>query len=228
MAEFTINDILLDIPDERLSGKVRKRLEDGDYEGGEAAAARLRIKPGLRVLELGAGAGFVSCVSAGQAGAENVLAVEANPEMIPIIRANLDRNGHQATRLLHGAVTGPGNDAKTVDLHMGQFFVGSTTRPEEGARKREVVQVPALPIRELVRDHRPHVVMMDVEGSEAELFDELWDCPLRFIVLELHPNKYPQSTIQKIFDWAAAMRLVYDTQTSRGRVLGLRRLWDET
>jgi tRNA G37 N-methylase Trm5 len=83
---------------------VAERLRDGTYEADEANAAERCVKEGFRVLELGAGIGYVTAICARRTAPENVLAVEANPALIPVIETNLARNGAQDVTVLHGAV----------------------------------------------------------------------------------------------------------------------------
>jgi hypothetical protein len=68
---------------------------------------------------------------------------------------------------------------------------------------------------------------MDVEGAEAEYFDRPWKCPLRFCVMEIHPKQYGAEVIKKIIDHMSAMDMTYDPVTSRGKILGFRKIWSE-
>jgi len=57
-----------------------------------AEAIALVVRPGMRVVDLGAGTGVLSFFAA-RAGAGVVWSVEANPELAAAARQNLDRNG---------------------------------------------------------------------------------------------------------------------------------------
>ena len=65
---------------------------------------------------------------------------------------------------------------------------------------------------------------MDIEGAEQTLFDEPWPAHVRSVMMELHPGRYPDTTIKKIIDCLSASGLTYDPGPSRGRILGFRRL----
>lgn len=222
MPEFTVNGVTLHLPGALATPGVVEKLEAGTYEADEALAAERCVRPGFRVLELGAGLGYVTTICARRAGAENVLSVEANPAALEMVRENLARNGQDGVTLIHGAVTGRAVEGETAPFHVAPGFTGSGLRPSPG---RRTIEVPLVPIHELVRAHRPHVVIMDIEGAEAELFDRPWSCPLRFLVLELHPKKYPPSVVKKIVDCMSGMNMTYDPAVSRGKVLGFRRVW---
>lgn len=78
---------------------------------------------------------------------------------------------------------------------------------------------------DLLRAHRPHVILMDIEGAEVNLFDRPWKCPLRFRVLELHPRHYLPRAVKRIVDAMSAMSMTCDPAVSRGTILRLRRVW---
>ena len=222
MPRFTLDDITLDVPESIAPPALLKRLRGGDFERDEAAAARARVAPGMRVLDLGAGLGFVSTILARGAGAENLLSVEANPALIPVLRANLDRNGQGAARVLHGAVVG-GDGGGRSRFQIPRAILGaSLARP--GVPEVEVTKVPRLGIGSVLYDHRPELVMMDVEGAEEHLFDQPWNPDLRFLVLELHPPRYSHRVIKRIVDCMSDTGLTYDPVTSSGRILGFRRV----
>lgn len=222
MAQVTLDDIALDLPDSIATPALIERLQIGHFEADEAAAARARAAPGMKVLDLGAGLGFVSSILARRVGAENVLAVEANPAMVPVLRGTLDRDGHRAARVMHAAVTG-GEGRGTARFHVPRAVLGaSLARPD--APRSELVEVPSIGIETLIYEHRPDLVMMDVEGAEARLFDQPWNPELRILVLELHPPRYGPRAIKRIVDCMSDSGLTYDPVTSRGRVLGFRRV----
>lgn len=222
MPQVTLDDITLELPDAMATPALMGRLGSGRFEADEAAAARARVAPGMRVLDLGAGLGFVSSILARGAGAGNLLAVEANPAMVPVLRGNLDRNGHGVARVLHAAVTG-GEGGGIARFQVPRAVLGASLARAD-VPEDEVVEVPSIGIETLIYDHRPELVMMDVEGAEARLFGQPWNPELRFLVLELHPPRYGQRAIKRIVDCMSDSGLTYDPVTSRGRILGFRRV----
>lgn len=223
MRVFTINDIEIELPDWLEGTAIETKLASGDYEGHEAHAALQRIKPGMRVLEVGAGLGYVSSICAKLAGPAAVVSVEANPRMVEAAKATLKRNGFEEVLLEHGAVVGNGHHDAMVNFRAGTLFWGGATLPN-GVEKEDMVSVPALRIRPLLMEFRPRFVMLDVEGGEADLFKKPWPPFVKFVVLELHPSKYDTSVIKEIVDCMSETGLTYDPVTSRGRTLGFRRV----
>ena len=218
--DFHLNGISLGVPNGLATPEILGKLADGTYEADEARSADRCVRPGFRVLELGAGIGYVTALCARQAGPQNVLSVEANPALLPVIEDNLARNGLSGVTVIHGAATGAVAEGAMGDFAISAGYTGSSL---DG--KGQAVQVPLVSIHDLIRAHKPHVVLMDVEGAEADMFNRPWKCPLRFCVMELHPKKYHARTIKKIVDFMSAMDLTYDPVTSRGKILGFRKVW---
>lgn len=217
----TLHGLTFHVPDAVVTDGIVQKLNDGSYERDEARAAMRTVKPGFRVLDLGGGIGLTANLAAQRAGAQNVTVVEANPAMIPVIEGNLAANGHAEATVLHAGVSGWVPEGTTAPLTVAPGFTASSLR-SKGA---QTVEVPLLPITELIRACRPHVIFMDVEGAEADLFKRAWKCPLRFMVVELHPKKYHARVIKRITDFMSEMDMVYDPATSRGRLLGFRKIW---
>jgi len=221
--QYEINGVKLSLPAALATPAIVEKLEAGTYEGDEARAADRCVRKGSRVLDLGSGLGYVATLCAQRAGAHNVLTVEANPDLLPVIEANLAANGQEDVSILHAAAGGWVPEGSTAQFNISEGFTGSSL---DGFGKRKV-EVPLVPIYDLIRTHRPHVVLMDVEGAEADMFNRRWRCPLRFFVLELHPKKYKPRVIKKIVDFMSDMDMTYDPVVSRGKILGFRKVWGE-
>jgi FkbM family methyltransferase len=223
MEIFELNGVMLGCPEELGSDRITEKLRKGQYEGHEARAAMMRVGPGDKVLELGAGLGYIGALCARAAGAENVTCVEANPDMLPVIRANLDRNGAEAATLIHGAVVGAAHEGETLRFARAKLFWSSAIARGNDTSER-VVEVPALKIGDLMKQYRPKVVIMDVEGAEKALFDAPWPAHVRFVMMELHPRRYADTVIKQIVDCLSAAGMTYDPFASRGTVLAFRRV----
>jgi len=222
MAGFDIEGLRLDVPDEMLTPRLVAKLASGAYERDEARAALMRLRPGRTVLELGAGIGFIACLCARVAGADRVTTVEANPALLPVIRANLDRNGAGAVDLLHGAVGAASEETAPVAFDAARpFWAGRLAGDGAGPR---TVPVPRLDLRDLMARRRPDLVVMDIEGAEAALFDARWPAHVRHVIIELHPDRYPDTVIQRIVDCLSASGMTYDPGPSRGRILCFQRV----
>lgn len=118
------------------------------------------LKPGARVLDLGAHIGLVS-LAAAQLGCE-VLAVEACPRNAALLRASADRNGFERLRVVHAAVT---DHSGTLSFSPHGPF-GHVYSP---VTDMTAIEVPAVRGDDLLAEtgwESVDFIKLDVEGSE--------------------------------------------------------------
>ncbi|WP_039018168.1 FkbM family methyltransferase [Halocynthiibacter namhaensis] len=223
MPRFEVNNVTLDVDDSLLNERLSEKLDSGGYEAVEARAASTRVKPGDRVLELGGGVGYISSICATITDPKNIVTVEANPNTVDVIRHNLDLNGASGVNVIHGAVVGDAQDMDTLLFHIGRAFWSSSIATV-GSAQKDLVEVPALRISDLLNNHKPDVVIMDIEGAEEHLFDQPWPDFVRQVIIELHPKKYSGRMIQEIFDCMSHSGLAYDPGCSRAALVGFKRV----
>jgi len=221
---FELNGVALVCPEGQLTDKIRGKLASGEYEGSEARAVMMRVKPGQRVLELGAGLGYIGAMAARIVGAKNVTSVEANPDMIVAIIANYALNGVAEIDLRHGAVVGQDYEGDSLAFACAKQFWASRIAGV-GDAGVGVVDVPVLRIHALLDKVKPNFVIMDIEGAEQYLFDAKWPRSVKHVVIELHPKQYENGKVIKhIVDMLSRSGLTYDPVASRGTLLALRRV----
>lgn len=191
---YEIDGLTLHVPSVQMGKGVRKALREGRYEHSERALAKACLRPGDRVLELGAGLGLTAMLAAQIVGPESVTAVEANPNTIPVIRENFALNGMEGIRLIHGAVVPQDMDGSPVELNLAGEFWGSSLIENE-ARKQRQVSVPGLGFTRLIEESNASVVTMDVEGTEIVLFDDPLPESVRGLVIEIHPAIYGRDAL---------------------------------
>jgi FkbM family methyltransferase len=161
----------------------------GIYESAEIRYIDQFVTPGMDVVELGASIGGVSCSIAQRIGAKDKLVcVEANPDIIGILRENLDRNSPgRDVRIFQGAISYAGSE--TVEFALGDSTLSSHIG--SGATTRSV---PALTLSQLLQREAvgDYALVCDIEGAEAELFNGEREAfaHCRVIVIELHTTKY--------------------------------------
>lgn len=155
----------------------------GDYETPEREAVKAVLRPGDRVLEIGACLGVVSLTAARIVGAKNVFAFEPNPAAAAIAQRNFAIN-RQDIAIEPRAV---GAEAGTLDLGIGEgSWLGASLGHHFVGGSRVKVEVAA--IADLVERLRPTVLVMDAEGAEVTILPA---CPLqglRALVVEFHEN----------------------------------------
>lgn len=196
MRSFTLRGLTLSLPEVALKGNLERALSSGRYEHHEADALLLHLRQGDRLLDLGAGLGFICALAARVLGEDAVFGVEAGPETVKLARRNLAANGVPGVKLMRGAVVGAGEG----EVEFGQrpaFWASALKGPDGWPENAEVIRVLARPIGKLLERFAPTVICCDIEGGEAEVLMQ----PLpgvRLIVVETHPQIYGLEGVERI------------------------------
>lgn len=209
-----------------ISERVAKRLRKDMYETPEVLGLSKFIKPKDRVLELGAGIGFISSFLATQLEAEHITCVEANPKLCTYIE-----RVHQANDVtiadVENAVALPDNATWPSDGDLAfyvtePFWSSSLSMPRNQPSTH--IRVPAVRLSDLIARTKPTVIICDIEGGEAHLFDSVDLSGVRAIYLELHTRVYGGQGIRKLFDDMHRHDFFYHQKVSCGDVVLFERL----
>jgi FkbM family methyltransferase len=201
-----------------ITPNIERPMRNNRYEGGECANLRRVLRPGDRVLELGAGVGLLSTISAQVPGVELVVAVEANPDLIPLIRETHRLNNITNVDLRNGIAAA--TDGEDVTFYLRPDFWASSM--DAGPhRYSRTVQLKQLGIKGLMADVKPTVIVCDIEGGENGLFDEADLSGVRAMVLELHPKVYGEAQRDRILALLAAKGLKLDADNRLGSTVQL-------
>ena len=141
-----------------ITPPIERPIRNGKYELGERLGLENILRPGDRVLELGAGLGLLSTVAATFEGIGSVTTVEANPGLIPLIRETHRLNGASHVDLRHGVVTQA--EGPHVPFFVRRHFWSSSMSADQGPHQ-SVINVPRAPIAALIEDIRPTVIICD-------------------------------------------------------------------
>lgn len=168
-----------------ISPALLREMESGRYEAEEIACALVNIAPDDVVLELGAGIGALSSVVLCRKKAAAWVCVEANPDLIPLIRKNHKLNALNGVTVISGA-PGSAQDTAERDFYVTEdFWASSLQRP---AVFKEIKKVPVHNFGEILDKYRPSFIICDIEGGEYDLFAPGVDLSnVRKLCLEVHP-----------------------------------------
>lgn len=206
MRSFTLRGLTLSLPEAALKGNLERALSSGRYENHEADALLMHLRSGDRLLDLGAGLGFICALAAGVLGEAAVFGVEAGPDTARLARRNLAANGFAGVKVMRGAVVGRGEG----EVEFGQrpaFWASALKGPEGWPENAEVVRVPARPIGKLLARFSPTAICCDIEGGELQVLTQ----PLpgvRLVVVETHPPVYGAEGVARIEAMLAAQGFV--------------------
>jgi len=152
------------------------------YERGEARCLAASLRRGDVVVEVGGGLGFISTLCALEVGSKSVHTFEGNPALIERIRRTYELNNVAPS--LTNAMLGCGGRERSFFVEH-EFLSSSPIRRSERAEK---IAVPELDVNQLIGELQPTVVVMDIEGGEAELVPLVNWSGVRALVIELHPG----------------------------------------
>lgn len=167
----------------RIGADMARWIWFEKYEDQESAIIADIVEPGDRVLDCGGGLGYVAALAARQAGPTGaVRVIEANPALIELIEDHAAMNG-VTVEVVQAAI---GRGEGRVTFHVDDRFVASSLTPAPG---REAIEVAVRDFAAEVAAFQPSVIIMDVEGAEAQLFDDIDLSGVRALCIELHPRE---------------------------------------
>lgn len=202
--------ILLPVKHPLISAGIAREIYLGDYESKEIEIISKRLSASDVVLEVGAGLGYLSAYCAKHTGSNNVHTYEANPELIPLIRATHERN--QVSPTVTNALLAKGNGAREFQLDT-DFWASSAHRA--GGHSITVRQADLN--AELARV-RPSFLIVDIEGGEAEFFADADLSPVRKICVETHPDVLGDRILSEMFAGLVAKGFSLDFSLIRKNV----------
>lgn len=182
----------IDVPQApHLTPRIVRAMQEGRYEGGEVRTALANIRPGDRVLELGAGSGAVGAAIARNCRPSRIVSFEANLRLLPHARALYAANGlSEVIDLRHGVVLSEPDAPATVSFMLRGNFLGSALAEVAPDRPAEPVEVPVTRYADLAKEFPHDVIVMDIEGAERAFFADADLSPVRAVLVELHPKIY--------------------------------------
>lgn len=208
-----------------ISDKVIDTIERGAYERFEGRRSKAFIAKGDRVVELGAGLGFLSALIMKNTKVGDYQMVEADPRLPVMMDRTHELNGVAGPSTIQSCVATNHQgmiDGGEVEFHVGKKFCASSLM---GANNlKHSVRVPVVSLAEMVAEHDSNVLICDIEGSEVDIFNGTPMPTIEKILMEIHPHRIGQEGVRGIFQHLDALDYVYDADGSAGGVIAFRRL----
>jgi FkbM family methyltransferase len=175
---------------------MREAYLTGRYEPQETAIIRDLLRPGMTFVDVGANWGYFTLVGAHATGPHGrVVCVEADPDAVRAIRANVEANAFATVRVFGVAATDTPRQLHVKRYEparatsSGNYGVAQTPTPEAAD-----VIVAGRPLDDVLDEaaiEHVDVLKMDIVGGEAAalrgLSRRLSDGSIDHIVLEVHP-----------------------------------------
>ena len=209
-----------------ITDAVIDTISDGHYERFEARRAAQMIEDGDRVIELGAGLGFLSTLILDRKQVTDYQAVEADPRLPAMIQRTHDLNDVRGPLTIHNVVATCDKtmiDAGTVEFHVGEKFCASSLLGTVSARKH-TVQVPVVSLTDMIRKQQSNALILDIEGAEAGVINGTPLDGINKILMETHPHRLGPAGIRDLFRNLDAQGFMYVGEWSAGHVTGFRRV----
>ena len=182
-----------------IDDKLARKLAAQRYEAREVRWLEKIVRRRERVLEMGAGIGFISGILSKRLGVREIMAVEANPLLIPVIRQVHELNGITNVDLRNVvcfADTAPMPDRAT--FYAAQpFWSGALVEPNGVPSKP--VPVPTTRLSALIAEFDPTMIVCDIEGAETEVFTSVDFGNVDRLFIETHRRKYGGVGMRKLF-----------------------------
>ena len=197
---------------------ILRHLAKGSYETKEVSIARQILRAGDRVIELGAGIGFVSVVCNRAIPGLVWQAVEVNPDLVASIEQNRKLNGLNFEIVNCAYAKGDGTRKLYVDRSL--WWASSLLRTEDTG---EVIEAAARDINSALAEFEPNVLIVDIEGGEYELIEHSDFHGVDDIVVEMHPEHVGDALHSSALAKLLSDGFQIDTALSRNKVLHLYR-----
>jgi FkbM family methyltransferase len=220
-AELEVAGVAIPPDPEVITPAIRRAMLEGRFEAEEASQIPHIVRPGDRVLEIGAGIGFISTLLARQRRVSRVIAVEANPHLLAYMARLHARNRVRKVKRINAVLTNAAGASATFYLRR-DFWMGSLM-PAPNPYVA-TVEVPTLNLDALLRAEGIDLIVCDVEGAETALFEGADLGGVDRIFLETHDHVTGLSGVGRLFATMAGHGFVYDPRHSGSGVVLFQRL----
>ncbi len=191
---------------------IARQIYLGEYESKEIDIVSRNLEAADVVVEVGAGLGYISAFCAQRIGSERVHAFEANPALMPLLRATHVRNAVAPS--VHNVLLARGEGECTFYIE-AEFWASSTTARGPQAQAIKVAQ------RDLNAELKrlgPTFLIVDIEGGEAEFFAYASLAGVNKICVETHADAIGDDGVSAVFSRLLAQGFVLDFSCIRKNV----------
>ena len=205
----------MDTRNPAIGARARAEIFWGFYERNELKYIRRYLRRDLPVIELGASIGVTGAQVLRRIDSGGfVVSIEANAELLPTLRANLERHRRRQKLVVeHAAVDYDGSRSWTT-LASGSEHVSSSlaVMPSVGSQR-----VPRATLAELLAKHDVdrYVLICDIEGAEVGLFayEEAALARCDQLLIELHGSPRDNADEVRRLERRTGLRLIRRSRT---------------
>ena len=146
--------------------EIRGEIRSGAYSADMIRLLQEAVRPGDRVLVIGAGLGVVSTLVANNKSVDRVIAVEANTALIPYLNRVHELNGVSNVETIN-AVLAEGKTGR-IPFFARRDLRTSSLLPHDRAWQ-QVMMVPFMNLNLILAEERISVIICDIPAASAQL-----------------------------------------------------------
>ena len=146
--------------------EIRSDVRSGAYSADMIARLAEAVKPGDRVLVIGAGLGVLSSLVAKTEGVERVIAVEANTTLIPYLNRVHEKNGVPQVETVNAVLSE--NKQGRVPFFARRDLRMSSLLPHDRSWQ-QVMMVPFMNLNLILAEEHISLIICDIPVSAAQL-----------------------------------------------------------
>ncbi len=180
-----IDGLHFSVDNPAIAARLKSHFFWKTYELSERKLVKRHIPQNIPIIEGGASIGVIACITnILLQEPEKHLVIEANPQLLPLLTENRDRNGCRF-QILHAALAESGS---TVSFYLSEKFVsGSVQRPTG-----KMITVRAVTLRELLARTGWNIfsLILDIEGGELDIIfheGDILQKHVAVLIMEMHP-----------------------------------------
>lgn len=185
---------------------VLRFIHNGEYESGEINIIKHTLAKEDTVLELGTGLGFISAYCSKRIGSDRVYTFEANQRLERNIRELYERN--EVSPHLEFAILGRNEGVRTFYRNKESLLASGLQG--DGIRNNQAMEVREKNLNTMIARIRPTYLIMDIEGGEYAIFEDIDFQTITKVQFELHPGILDSSQVDAIFGKLTANGFVKD------------------
>lgn len=200
-----------------ISEGIARQIFFGEYESKEIDIVAQKINEHDIVVEVGAGLGFLSAYCAKRIGSQRVHSFEANPALMPLIKATYDRNA--VSPAINNVLLGRGQGECAFYVEADFWASSATPRSVDSI----LIKVAQRDLNEEFAQLAPTFLIVDIEGGEGEFFAYAELSGVKKICLETHPDVLGNDGISQIFSHLFSLGFCLDFSCIRKNVFFFQR-----
>jgi FkbM family methyltransferase len=215
--EFLVcNGIKIGYDPKVISENMAKHIKAGTYEKEESSLISNIIQDGERILEIGAGLGYVSALAMKTGKVKELISFEANPQLIPLIEKTWQLNEVHG-RCFNNVITNT-SSKHNIDFFLREDFWASSLSAEPYGYT-EIVKVETTNFQEILNEFKPTMIICDIEGGEGQLFEGAQLKGINKVFMEVHQDVLGRWGMKVLFDRFSHQGFHYDAWHSMRNVV---------